>query len=251
MVQNHLLQLVALVAMEPPSALSPEAIRAEKVKVLRSLRRITPERVAAVSVRGQYAEGVSDGRPVPGYAEEHGGPSNTESFVAIRADIDNWRWAGVPFYLRTGKRMPTRRTQIVVQFKAVPHSIFGAPAALTPNRLIIDLQPQEDVQLTLMNKRPGMGMALQPLPLSLSLTDALADGQRRRIAYERLFLDIFADDRTLFVSREEVEEAWAWIDELSDAWEQAGTAPKPYAAGSWGPAGAFGLIERDGRQWND
>ena len=253
MVQNHLLQLVALVAMEPPSNLGAEAVRAEKVKVLRSLRRITPERAGLVAVRGQYTGGVSEGRQVGGYSEEHGGPSGTETFVALRADIDNWRWAGVPFYLRTGKRMPERRTQIVVQFKAVPHSIFGPQSgeALVPNRLIIDLQPQEDIQLTIMNKRPGIGIALQQLPLSLSLTEALGEGTRRRIAYERLFLDILNGDRTLFVSREEIEEAWAWIDELSEAWAGSGATPRTYPAGSWGPAGAFALIERDGRQWND
>lgn len=253
MVQNHLLQLVALVAMEPPSSLGADAVRAEKVKVLRSLRRITPERASSVAVRGQYTAGVSEGRAAPGYTQEHGEPSRTETFVAIRADIDNWRWAGVPFYLRTGKRLPERRTQIVVQFKAVPHSIFGrqTDGPLAPNQLIIDLQPQEDIRLTLMNKRPGIGMALQPLPLSLSLTEALGDGPRRRIAYERLFLDILSGDRTLFVSREEIEEAWAWVDELSEAWAQSGAAPKSYAAGSWGPPGAFALIERDGRQWND
>jgi glucose-6-phosphate 1-dehydrogenase len=253
MVQNHLLQLVTLVAMEPPSSLGADAVRAEKVKVLRSLRRITPERAPQVAVRGQYAGGVSEGRQVAGYTEEHGGPSGTETFVAIRADIDNWRWAGVPFYLRTGKRMAERRTQIVVQFKAVPHSIFGqgSAEALVPNRLIIDLQPQEDIQLTLMNKRPGIGIALQQLPLSLSLTEALGEGSRRRIAYERLFLDILSGDRTLFVSREEIEEAWAWVDELSEAWVHSGSSPKPYAAGGWGPPGAFALIERDGRQWNE
>jgi glucose-6-phosphate 1-dehydrogenase len=253
MVQNHLLQLVALVAMEPPSNLGADAVRAEKVKVFRSLRRITAERVGQVAVRGQYTGGVSEGRTVPGYTEEHGARSDTETFTAVRADIDNWRWAGVPFYLRTGKRMPERRTQIVVQFKAVPHSIFGpaAAGALTPNRLIIDLQPQEDIRLTLMNKRPGIGIALQQLPLSLSLTEALGEGRRRRIAYERLFLDVLAGDRTLFVSRDEIEEAWAWVDALSDAWAETGVAPKPYSAGSWGPAGAFALIERDGRQWNE
>jgi glucose-6-phosphate 1-dehydrogenase len=196
---------------------------------------------------------VSEDEPSAGYTEEHGAPSGTETFVAIRVDIDNWRWAGAPFYLRTGKRMPERRTQIVVQFRAVPHSIFGpgAAGALVANRLIIDLQPQEDIKLTLMNKRPGIGIALQQLPLSLSLTEALGEGPRRRIAYERLFLDVLAGDRSLFVSREEIEEAWAWVDALSDAWAETGSAPKPYAAGSWGPAGAFALIERDERQWND
>jgi glucose-6-phosphate 1-dehydrogenase len=256
MLQNHMLQLLCLVAMEPPSDLNPDAVRNEKVKVLRSLRPITRAGVAANTVRGQYAAGSVEGQAAKGYAEEVGRASDTETFVAVAAHIDNWRWAGTPFFLRTGKRMPERRTEIVIQFKPVPHSIFGGAAEqdMVANRLVIELQPNEDISLTLMNKRPGLtqdAMRLQPLPLSLSLARALGEeGGRRRIAYERLLLDVFRGDSTLFVRRDEVEEAWRWVDAVEAAWADAGLAPKPYPAGSWGPAGAFALIERTGRAWN-
>ena len=171
MLQNHMLQLLCLVAMEPPSDLDPESLRNEKVKVLRSLRPITPEEAERVSVRGQYVAGVSEGKPVKGYDEERGADSDTETFVAIRADIDNWRWAGVPFFMRTGKRLPEKRTEIVIQFKPVPHSIFDNEEGEAPaNRMIIELQPEEDISLTVMNKRPGLDkrMQLQPITMSLS-----------------------------------------------------------------------------------
>ncbi|MET0271938.1 MAG: glucose-6-phosphate dehydrogenase [Phenylobacterium sp.] len=257
MVQNHMLQLLCLVAMEPPSDMQPDSLRNEKVKVLRSLRRFTRAEVQAASIRGQYTPGVNGGQAVSGYEEERGQPSGTETFVALRADIDNWRWAGVPFFLRTGKRLPERRTQIAIQFKPVPHSIFDGAAKddLTANRLVIDLQPDEDIELTLMNKAPGIsqgGMRLQSLPLSLSLLKAYSGpGARRRIAYERLLLDVIVGNRTLFVRRDEVEEAWRWIDGVAEAWADAGLTPKPYAAGSWGPSGAFALIERTDRAWLD
>ena len=255
MVQNHMLQLLCLVAMEPPSDLDPESVRNEKVKVLRSLRPCTRTMAANCSVRGQYTEGVSGGKTAPSYESERGQPSSTETFVAMRADIDNWRWAGVPFFLRTGKRLPERRTRIVIQFKGVPHSIFGGAGAddLIANRLVIDLQPDEDIELLLMNKAPGIGdqgMRLQSLPLSLSLARSYAGpGARRRIAYEPLLLEVMNGVTTLFVRRDEVEQAWAWIDGVADAWADAGITPKPYAAGTWGPAGAFALIERFGRAW--
>ncbi len=256
MLQNHMLQLLCFMAMEPPSDLNPDAVRNEKVKVLRSLRPIDRAAADAFTVRGQYGPGAVEGQTVTGYAEEVGRASGTETFVAVTAHIDNWRWAGTPFFLRTGKRMPERRTEIVIQFKPVPHSIFSGPARqdLVANRLIIELQPDEDISLTLMNKRPGLTqepIRLQPLPLSLSLAAALGDaGGRKRIAYERLLLDVFRGDSTLFVRRDEVEEAWRWVDGLADAWAEAGMTPKPYPAGSWGPAGAFALIERLGRAWN-
>jgi len=256
MLQNHMLQLLCLVAMEPPSDLAPDAVRNEKVKVLRSLRPIGRADVTQNTVRGQYGAGSVDGRPAAAYAAEVGRTSGTETFVAVTAHIDNWRWAGTPFFLRTGKRMPERRTEIVIQFKPVPHSIFGGAAEqdMVANRLVIELQPDEDISLTLMNKRPGLtqdSMRLQPLPLSLSLARALGEeGGRRRIAYERLLLDVFRGDSTLFVRRDEVEEAWRWVDGVEAAWAEAGMAPKPYPAGSWGPAGAFALIERTGREWN-
>jgi len=257
MLQNHMLQLLCFVAMEPPADMDPDSVRNEKVKVLRSLRRVTRADVQAGSVRGQYTPGVVEGKSVKGYEAERGQPSGTETFVALRVDIDNWRWAGVPFFLRTGKRMPERRTQIAIQFKPVPHSIFGgaAEADMIANRLVIDLQPDEDIELLLMNNAPGIsqgGVRLQALPLSLSLLGAYAGpNARRRIAYERLLLDVMHGAQTLFVRRDEVEEAWRWVDGVAEAWKEAGLVPKPYAAGSWGPAGAFALIERAGRAWYD
>ena len=255
MLQNHMLQLLCLVAMEPPADLDPDSVRNEKVKVLRSLRPYTRAMAVDCSVRGQYGAGVVEGKPAAAYESERGQPSATETFVALRADIDNWRWAGVPFFLRTGKRLPERRTQIVIQFKGVPHSIFGdgANEDLTPNRLVIDLQPDEDIELLLMNKAPGLdqkGMRLQSLPLSLSLARSYAGPDaRRRIAYEPLLLEVMNGVTTLFVRRDEVEQAWQWVDGVADAWAEAGMTPKPYAAGMWGPAGAFALIERSGRAW--
>lgn len=252
MVQNHLLQLLCLIAMEPPSNMRPESVRGEKVKVLRSLRPIRESELAQKTVRGQYARGVTDGKSVPGYAEEDGGkPSDTETFVALCAHVDNWRWAGVPFYLRTGKRLPTRHSQIVIQFQDVPHSIFnGAP--LVANRLTITLQPEENISLTVMNKTPSLtqgGYQLQPLSLNLSLLDAFKGEKRRLIAYERLLLEAISDNSTLFVRRDEAEAAWIWIDRIIEGWARTGMKPAPYQAGSWGPAGAFALTERNGHSW--
>ncbi len=250
MVQNHMLQLLCLVAMEPPPDAGADSVRDEKVKVLKSLKPFSRASAHLLSVRGQYRAGVVEGRQTAAYSEERGGETGTETFVALRADIDNWRWAGVPFFLRTGKRLPERRTQIVIQFKPLPHLIFGERAEddVIANRLVIDLQPDEDISLLLMNRRPGLtGNRLQALPLSLSLDN----GGRRRIAYERLLLDVLADNPALFVRRDEVELAWAWIDGVSDTWTDLSIAPKPYAAGSWGPAGAFALLERSGRAWLD
>jgi glucose-6-phosphate 1-dehydrogenase len=256
MVQNHMLQLLCLVAMEPPSDLQPDAVRTEKVKVLKSLRPFTRADAGMNSVRGQYVAGVIGGQTVAAYETERGQPSDIETFVALRVDIANWRWAGVPFFLRTGKRLPERRTQIAIQFKSVPHSIFegAARADLMPNRLVIDLQPDEDIELILMNKAPGLGQSLrlEPLPLSLSLLHTYSGpGRRRRIAYERLLLDVICGSSTLFVRRDEVEQAWEWVDGVAESWTDSRLVPKPYAAGSWGPAGAFALIERSGRAWYD
>lgn len=251
MVQNHMLQLLCLVAMEAPSGFDPDAVRDEKVKVLRSLRRFTKDTVAHDTVRGQYVAGVVEGGARAGYLEEVGKPSKTETFVAMKVAIDNWRWDGVPFFLRTGKNLPDRRTQIIVQFKPLPHNIFGAATDndLCSNRLVIDLQPDENIVLTVMNKRPGLseeGMRLQSLPLSLSFSQS---GGRRRIAYEKLFLDVFRGDSTLFVRRDEVEQAWKFIDGVSEAWAQANIEPAPYAAGTWGPQSSNGLISPGGRSW--
>ncbi|MBC6983439.1 glucose-6-phosphate dehydrogenase [Caulobacter sp. 17J80-11] len=253
MVQNHLLQLLCLTAMEPPASFTPSAVRNEKVKVLWSLNPITAANVEAVTVPGQYSAGVVGGKPAPGYREEEGAnqDSTTETFVAIRAEINNWRWAGVPFYLRTGKRMQQRLTEIVVQFKPVPYSIFTDELSpqLKPNRLVIRLQPEETVTLTMMNKQPGLeGMKLKPVALNLSLAEAFSR-ERRRIAYERLLLDILRGNSSLFVRRDEIEAAWAWIDGILEGWRAHGVTPKPYPAGSWGPTAALVLPAKDGRAW--
>jgi len=254
MVQNHMLQLLALVAMEPPSDFDATAVRDEKVKVLRALRPITGADAEASSVTGQYARGAIDGETVPGYADELGRDSGTETFVAIKAHVDNWRWKGVPFYLRTGKRMPGRNTQIFIQFKDVPYSIFASRGATTrPNKLIIGLQPEESIELRVMAKMPGLdrqGVRLREVPLDLGLANAFSEF-RRRIAYERLLLDLIEGDPTLFVRRDEVEAQWAWIDKIRAAWAEKGMTPRPYAAGTWGPSAAIALTERDGISWHE
>jgi len=252
MLQNHLLQLLCLVAMEPPSGFDPDAVRDEKVKVLRSLRPFGKPNGANYTGRGQYVAGVVDGTSRDGYLTEVGKASKTETFVAMKVEIDNWRWAGVPFFLRTGKNLPDRRTQIVIQFKPVPHNIFGAATRneVKANRLVIDLQPDEDLSLTGLTKGPGLsegGMRLQSLPL---LLNRAAPGARRRIAYEKLLLDVFRGDRTLFVRRDEVEQAWRFVDGVAAAWKEAGVEPAPYAAGTWGPQTASALIAPHGRAWN-
>ena len=250
MVQNHMLQLLALVAMEPPSRFDATAIRGEKVKVLRSLR---PAAVGD-SVTGQYRAGAISGAAVPGYDDELGKDSATETFVAIKAHIDNWRWKGVPFFLRTGKRLPERKTEIVIQFRCVPHSIFAASGATSqPNRLIIGIQPRENVRLSVMAKVPGLdrgGIRLREVPLDISMPDAFA-GPNKRIAYERLLLDLIEGDQTLFVRRDEVEAQWRWIDAIRAGWEASSLAPKTYTAGSWGPSAAVALAERDGVSWHE
>jgi glucose-6-phosphate 1-dehydrogenase len=255
MLQNHMLQLLCLVAMEPPSDLDPDSVRNEKVKVLRSLRPITGEEVERVTVRGQYVAGISDGQIAQGYLQERGAASDNETFVAIRADIDNWRWAGVPFFMRTGKRLAEKRTEIVIQFKPVPHSIFDdGRSVLQANRLVIELQPEEDISLTVMNKRPGLDQRMQLQPIRMSLSWGQGDQQarppRRRIAYERLLLDALNGDSTLFVRRDEAEQAWKWVDEVSAAWAGARLKPRAYIAGSWGPSEADMLLARSGRRWN-
>ena len=254
MVQNHMLQLLALVAMEPPASYTATAVRDEKVKVLRSLRPMTAAQAAHHSVKGQYGEGAIGGQPVKGYADELGAQSHTETFVAVKAHIDNWRWQGVPFYLRTGKRMPKRHSEILIQFRAVPHSIFKTRGAgLEPNALVIRLQPEEGMRLTVMTKEPGLdrdGIAIKKVGLDVSLTAAFAN-ERRRIAYERLLLDLLEGDTTLFVRRDEIEAAWAWVDSIHTAWDAANIEVKPYTAGTWGPSAAIGMIERDGASWHD
>lgn len=262
MVQNHLLQLLCLVAMEPPVTIDAQAVRDEKLKVLRSLRSITNGEVAQKTVRGQYRAGSADGEGVRAYAEEVAAadparadePSRTETFVAIKAEIDSWRWAGVPFYLRTGKRLPARVSEIVIQFHAVPHCIFPSSAlpagdgVLQPNRLVVRLQPDDGITLSLMAKDPGPGgLRLRAAPLDIRFADAFK--VRYADAYERLLMDVVRGNPTLFMRRDEVEAAWRWVEPILDAWAAAEDRPKPYHAGSWGPAAAIALIERDGRTW--
>ena len=250
MVQNHMLQLVALTAMEPPLEFDATSIRDEKVKVLRALRPVKAEEM----VRGQYRAGAVGGTSVSGYLDDLGSPSDTETYVAIKAHVDNWRWQGVPFYLRHGKRLAERRSEIVVQFKEVPHNIFsGRGGKLAANRLVIRLQPEEYVRLQVMAKEPGLdraGIVLREVNLDLSLTTAFAKA-RRRIAYERLLLDLIEGEQTLFVRRDEVEAQWTWVDAIRKVWADTKMDVKPYAAGSWGPNAGIALTERDGRSWHD
>jgi len=253
MIQNHLLQILSLLAMEPPADLSADSIRAEKLKAVKALAPITRQNIAEKTVRGQYADGFLNGKAVPGYLNEEGAnkSSNTETFVAIKAEINNWRWKGVPFYLRTGKRMPAKHSEIVVHFKQQPHNIFkDSYAELPSNKLTIRLQPDEGVELQMMNKIPGIAsqMNIQENTLDLSFSEAY-ENQRVVDAYERLMLEVVNGNQSLFVSRDEVEAAWTWADSIIDAWQSTNDKPKPYAAGSWGPVSSISLIARDDRQW--
>jgi glucose-6-phosphate 1-dehydrogenase len=252
MVQNHLLQLLCMVAMEPPASLDADAIRDEKLKVLRALKPIDAANAEQLTVRGQYRAGAAESGPVPGYLEESGrSDAATDTFVALKAEVQNWRWAGVPFYLRTGKRLAERVSEIVIAFRAIPHSIFGAAAGqIAPNRLVLRLQPDEGVKLWLMIKYPGPGgLRLRRVPLDMSFAEAF--GVRYPDAYERLLMDVVRGNPTLFMRRDEVEAAWRWIDPILAAWESGGETPKPYNAGTWGPSAAVALIERDGRTWHE
>ena len=252
MVQNHILQLLCLVAMEPPAQLDADAVRDEKLKVLRALKPIADALSTHSVVRGQYRAGASAGGAVPGYLEELGADTSiTETFVALKAEILNWRWAGVPFYLRTGKRLAERVSEIVIAFRPVPHSVFEPAAGpIEANRLVIRLQPHEGVKLWLMTKDPGPGgMRLRSVPLDMSFATAFQ--VRNPDAYERLVLDVVRGNQTLFMRRDEVEAAWTWIEPILEAWSNSNALPKPYTAGTWGPSAAIALIERDGRTWLD
>ena len=247
MVQNHLLQILALICMAPPNRMDATSIRQEKVKVLKALRPLRGEDVGANVVRGQYRGGVVDGVPVQGYRDELGKASSTETFVAIRAHVDNWRWAGVPFYLRTGKRMKRRFGEVVLQFKPVPHDVFeGGAGKLQPNRLVIALQPEESLHMSLMVKRPGRGVVrTEPIIMKLDLPESRHVGS----GYQRLLLDVIKADQTLFVHRDEVDAAWAWVDPVIEAWSRGATAPTSYEAGGWGPREAEFLLAREGHVW--
>ncbi len=251
MVQNHLLQLLCLLAMEPPVSLEADAVRDEKLKVLRSLKPIAPHEISAVSVRGQYAHGAVGGKSVPGYIEDLGHPSTTETFVALKAEIRSWRWAGVPFYLRSGKRLTDKVSEVVVQFRSVPYSIFPAEVGeAQPNKLVMRLQPDEGIHLDIMSKDPGPGgLRLRPTRLNISFQEAFAT--RYPDAYERLLMDAVRGNPTLFMRRDEVEAAWRWVEPIIQSWAGSLESPRPYPAGSWGPTASIALIERDGRTWHE
>ncbi|MEM8799707.1 MAG: glucose-6-phosphate dehydrogenase [Pseudomonadota bacterium] len=251
MVQNHLLQLLCLVGMEPPLDLEADTIRDEKIKVLRALKPVTAAAASETTVRGHYSAGAVNGEAVPGYLEELGGPSSSETFVALKAEIQNWRWQGTPFYLRTGKRMSGRRSEIVIQFKPVAHNLLGnGYGKLHPTRLVIRLQPDEGVRLLLMTKDPGPGgMRLRYVPLNLSYAEQFA--AHYPDAYERLLMAVVRDDLGLFMRRDEVEAAWQWVDGVLAAWDQDETEIHGYAAGTDGPAKSVSLMDRDGRSWFD
>jgi glucose-6-phosphate 1-dehydrogenase len=268
MMQNHLLQLLCIVAMEPPAKMEPDAVRDEKVKVIKALRPIEGRDIFDKVIRGQYGQGVSLGKPVPKYRDEEGVDHNsqTETFVAMKVEIENWRWAGVPFYLRTGKRLAERACEIVVQFKEIPHSIFSLQDKKTmANKLIFRLQPDEGIRLQLCEKKLGSGMNVRPMTLSLNpdnpsqefmnskALDFTPSNKSVRVpeAYERLLFDALASNPTLFLRDDELMEAWDWVDPILAAWQESESAPEPYTAGTWGPAAATLLLAKDGRLWNE
>jgi len=250
MVQNHALQLLTMIAMEPPSTNDADAIRDEKLKVLRSLKPFTAESVARDVVRGQYKAGTMDGKPVPGYLDEVKVPpgSHCETFVALRTEVQNWRWAGVPFYLRTGKRLASRHAQIVVNFREVPHPIF--PGSARANKLVIKLQPEDGLELHLLAaKGSAQGEMLAPVSLDLDFDKAFAT--ERVGAYERLLMDAIAGRLNLFVRSDEQEQAWRWVEPILQAWRNDPNGPRPYAAGTWGPPAASAMVARDGCTWDE
>jgi glucose-6-phosphate 1-dehydrogenase len=249
MVQNHLLQLLSIVAMEPPHSMDSDSVRDEKLRVLRALKPIDPRDISKVAVRGQYHAGVIRGTSVPAYATEPGvkTDSATETFVALKVEIENWRWAGVPFFLRTGKRLADRVAEIVVNFRAVPHSALGASALRAgANRLVIRLQPNETIRLFCLAKKPGEGMNLSSVHLDLAFDQFFKEGQME--AYQRLLLDVINGRLALFVRRDEQEAAWKWVEPILNEWAASGK-PKPYAAGTWGPAAASAMLAQHDTCW--
>ena len=252
MIQNHLMQLLCLVAMEPPCSLDANSIRDEKVKVLRSLRPITNENVAQKTVRAQYAHGSIDGQPVPGYLDgEEVSASTTETFAALRVDIDNWRWNGVPFYIRSGKRMQKRNSEIVIAFKDVPYSIFkNDNEPVSSNKLVITLQPEESITLSLINKVPELSKNMRLEEVELELVTPCTTN-RKNEAYERLLLDVIRSNPTLFMRLDEVESAWSWVDTILEAWDNNLVPMKKYSAGTNGPSAAIQLVAKDGRDWHE
>ncbi len=252
MIQNHLMQLLCLIAMESPSSLRANDVRDEKVKVLKSLRLMDAKDIESKTVRAQYIQGQIKGEIVPGYLKSKElQESKTETFAAIRVDIDNWRWSGVPFYIRSGKRMSRRNSEIVIQFKSIPYSIFHDNSTnISENKLVITLQPKESIQLELMNKIPGLSEHMKLQKVALELNNPI-NQKRKSSAYERLILDIIRDNATLFMRLDEVETAWKWTDKIINGWNENLTPIRTYTAGTDGPSASIELIARDGRSWHD
>ena len=255
MIQNHALQLLTMIAMEPPSTNDADAIRDEKLKVLRSLKPWTAETLGTDVIRGQYSAGAIGGVAVPGYREEPGvaSDSHTETFVALRTEIANWRWAGVPFYIRTGKRLAGRDARIVINFRPTPHAIFNSQIGMA-NRLVINLQPKDGLELHLLaqgqdnrQSRPSAAQALAPVQLDLDFDKRF--GSERVGAYERLLLDVIDGRLNLFVRSDEQEEAWRWVEPMLEHWASDVQGPRPYASGTWGPSASSAMIARDGFCW--
>jgi glucose-6-phosphate 1-dehydrogenase len=252
MLQNHILQLLCLTAMEPPWSLTDDVVRDHKLEVLRCLRPLEPADVERCVVRAQYAAGFHYGEEVPGYRrEEKVKPdSTTETYVALKCYVDNWRWAGVPFYLRTGKRLPKRASEIAVEFKDVPPILFnaGPDAGLERNVLALRIQPNEGLSLRISAKLPGSRVRIYPVKMDFRYGSTF--GEQTPEAYERLLLDVFAGDASLFMRRDAVEASWSWVDRVLESWERAGARWLPeYPAGTWGPVEAERMIEGDGRRW--
>ncbi len=255
MVQNHALQLLCAIAMEPPINAHADAIRDEKLKVLRALKRWTPETLSQHVVRGQYAAGTVDGQPVPAYRDEQGvsPTSSTETFVALRTEIANWRWAGVPFYIRTGKRMASREAHIEINFRPTPHDIFQTPVGQV-NKLVIHLQPKDGLELHLFaqgQSKRGQGGSATLSPVHLDLDFDKRFGSERVGAYERLLLDVLDGRLNLFVRSDEQEEAWRWVEPILQHWAADPVGPRPYAAGTWGPSASSAMIARDSFCWSE
>ena len=252
MVQNHLLQILCLIAMEPPVSINSESVRDEKLKVLKSLAPFNSETIKTNSVRARYIDGMSKGAVASAYIDEEGVDSknNTETFVSLKASINNWRWSGVPFYLRTGKRMQSKSSEIVVRYKSVPHNIFSDKSSIIPNQLVLRIHPDEGIVLKLNTKEPDVaGFNLEELPLNLNLHDYHEIGHQD--CYERLLLDVIKGNPALFVRRDEVEASWAWIDNIINLWSSENVPMEDYISGGWGPSNSDLLLKRDYRSWKN
>jgi glucose-6-phosphate 1-dehydrogenase len=252
MIQNHLLQILCLISMEPPVSISSESVRDEKLKVLKSLSSFNPENIKTDSVRARYAEGLSNGKPVVGYIDEKGvnQANNTETYVALKVFINNWRWAGVPFYIRTGKRLSSKISEITVRYKNVPHNIFSKNTSAASNQLVLRIHPDEGVDLRLNTKEPGVdGFNLEELPLDLNLDDYYELGHQD--CYERLLLDVIRGNTALFVRKDEIEASWVWIDNIINLWKSEEVEMNEYQSGSWGPTESDLLLRNDGKKWKN